>query len=408
MVRSVAVMMVLACLGGCRGGGPGAGASFDSDVGFLAAHTEAIVLGEGGGARVLVAPAFQGRVMTSTTGGADGLSHGWMNRAHIASGELVPHINVFGGEDRFWLGPEGGQFAIYFAPGDPFDLEHWQTPPLIDAVPYEVVSRDETEVVFRHEGRVTNWSGTTFEVRIDRTVRLLTPDEVATGFALDRAPDVPLVGYESVNTITNIGAAPWTAETGLLSIWILGMFRPTDSTTVVVPVVPGAVARLGPVVNDAYFGEVPPDRLVVDEGVVFFRGDGKLRSKIGVGPARARPALGSYDPRRGLLTLVQYTRPSTATAYVNSMWEQQERPYGGDVVNSYNDGPPAPGVPPLGPFYELETSSPAASLLPGESLTHVHRTVHLQGDEGRLAPIAERVLGVELRRVARVFGAPGS
>jgi hypothetical protein len=27
----------------------------------------------------------------------------------------VPHINVFGGEDRFWLGPEGGQFSIFFA-----------------------------------------------------------------------------------------------------------------------------------------------------------------------------------------------------------------------------------------------------------------------------------------------------
>ena len=31
-------------------------------------------------------------------------------------------MNVFGGEDRFWLGPEGGQFALYFKAGDPFDL----------------------------------------------------------------------------------------------------------------------------------------------------------------------------------------------------------------------------------------------------------------------------------------------
>ena len=37
-------------------------------------------------------------------------------------------MNVFGGEDRFWLGPEGGQFALYFKPGDPFDLDHWQVP----------------------------------------------------------------------------------------------------------------------------------------------------------------------------------------------------------------------------------------------------------------------------------------
>ena len=59
-----------------------------------------------------------------------------------------------------------------------------------------------------------------------------------------------------------------------------------------------------------------------------------------------------------MLTLVQYTRPAGATRYVNSMWAIQQNPYGGDVINSYNDGPPAPGAAPLGPFYELETSSP--------------------------------------------------
>jgi hypothetical protein len=49
--------------------------------------------------------------------------------------------------------------------------------------------------------------------------------------------------------------------------------------------------------------------------------------------------------------------------YVNSMWEKQKEPYSGDAINAYNDGSPAPGEPPLGPFYELETSSPAASRL---------------------------------------------
>jgi hypothetical protein len=35
---------------------------------------------------------------------------GWINRKLIASRKIQPHINVFGGEDRFWIGPEGGQF----------------------------------------------------------------------------------------------------------------------------------------------------------------------------------------------------------------------------------------------------------------------------------------------------------
>ncbi len=78
------------------------------------------------------------------------------------------------------------------------------------------------------------------------------------------------------------------------------------------------------------------------------------------------------------------------------MWEIQEAPYAGDVVNSYNDGPPTPGVEQLGAFYELETSSPAAELGPGERLSHVHRTFHFQGPEAALDAIARKTLGVSL------------
>ena len=95
---------------------------------------------------------------------------------------------------------------------------------------------------------------------------------------------------------------------------------------------------------------------------------------------RARDVAGSYDATARVLTLVQYTRPADAIRYVNSMWEIQREPYKGDVINSYNDGPPAPGQPPLGPFYELETSSPA-STAPHQRYTHVHRTFHFTGPE---------------------------
>ena len=137
-------------------------------------------------------------------------------------------------------------------------------------------------------------------------------------------------------------------------------------------------------------------RLVVGDEVLFFSGDGTYRSKIGLTPQRARSVLGSYDAANRILTVVHYTKPEGATRYVNSMWEIQDEPYGGDTVNSYNDGPPEPGVAPLGPFYELETSSPAAGLKPGESLTHTHRTVHFQGTEDDLNAIAKKVLGVGL------------
>ena len=154
-----------------------------------------------------------------------------------------------------------------------------------------------------------------------------------------------MVAFASDNQITNTGEAAWAKETGLLSIWILGMFNPSPETTIVVPFKPGPESELGPAVNDAYFGKVPADRLVVreEEGILFFSGDGAFRSKIGISPMRAKPFAGSYDAAAGVLTVVHLTIPEGAKDYVNSMWELQEDPFAGDVVNSYNDGPAAAG-----------------------------------------------------------------
>ena len=90
------------------------------------------------------------------------------------------------------------------------------------------------------------------------------------------------------------------------------------------------------------------------------------------------------------------------------MWETQREPYKGDVINSYNDGPPAPGQPPLGPFYELETSSPALNLAPQQRYTHVHRTFHFTGPEAELDRLARATLGVGVEALTNVFATPGS
>jgi hypothetical protein len=252
--------------------------------------------------------------------------------------------------------------------------------------------------------RLVNYSGTEFDVAVDREVRVLGAADV-TALGVPVPADVMMVAYASDNRITNAGAAAWTKDTGLLSVWILGMFNPSPATTIVVPFKSGPEAELGPSVNDAYFGKVPADRLVVKEkaGVLFFSGDGKYRSKIGISPTRVKPFAGSYDAANGVLTLVHLTIPEGATDYVNSMWKIQEKPFAGDVVNSYNDGPSAPGAKPLGPFYELESSSPAAALGPGETLAHIHTTMHFQGPEKALDQIARKALGVGLEEIEKAF-----
>ena len=154
---------------------------------------------------------------------------------------------------------------------------------------------------------------------------------------------VNMVAYESNNRMTNTGKDAWAHQTGLLSIWILGMFTPSPETTIVVPFNMGPEDKLGPAVNDSYFGKVPANRLVVKDGILFFSGDGQYRSKIGLSPMRAKNVLGSYDAANKALTIVQYNKPRDVLDYVNSMWQLQDAPYRGDTVNSYNDGPPAPG-----------------------------------------------------------------
>jgi len=378
--------------------------TFGNDLEFLKKHTDVVVLSDAtSDGQLAVLPKMQGRVMTSTAGGTGGLSFGWINRELVASGEFVEHINVFGGEDRFWIGPEGGQFSVFFKNGVPFDLEHWFTPAPVDTEPFELVSKSQNRAILKKDMQLENYSRTVFNLRVDREVRILGQGEAVTALGITPAKKVKIVAFESINKVTNTGTKAWEKETGLLSIWILGMFNPSPATTITIPFKAGPEDKLGATVNDAYFGKVPADRLVVKDGVLFFSGDGQYRSKIGLSPQRAKSMLGSYDAVNQVLTIVQYSKPRDVADYVNSMWELQDQPYKGDVVNSYNDGPPEPGAKPLGPFYELETSSPAAALKPGGTISHVHRTFHLQGSEADLDPIARATLGVTIDEIKSAF-----
>ncbi|HTY39188.1 MAG TPA: DUF6786 family protein [Bacteroidota bacterium] len=370
---------------------------FGDDVAFLKKYVDVIVLSDkSSSTQVAVIPAYQCRVMTSTTGGSDGLSYGWVNRELIASGKIQPHINVYGGEDRFWIGPEGGQFSVFFKKGDPFDLEHWQTPLSVDTEPFEMVSKSSDKVVCQKKIELTNYSGTKFNLLVEREIHLLDSKDIQKHLGVTVGRGVSVVAYESVNSVRNTGGGAWTKQGGLLSMWILGMFNASPGTTITIPYATGDESKLGPVVNDTYFGKVPAERLVVKNGMIYFAADAKYRSKIGIPPLRVKPTFGSYDAVNHVLTLIQFTFPKGAVEYVNSMWEIQKKPFGGDVINSYNDGPPKPGAAQLGHFYELETSSPALALKPDESASHTSRTMHLQGPEAELDAIAHATLGVGL------------
>nr|MBI1228638.1 hypothetical protein [Cytophagales bacterium] len=375
--------------------------TFGFDLQFLAAHDSLVIL-KNGKSQLIISPGFQGKVFTSTAEGMEGVSFGWLNYEAIASGEIAPHINAYGGEDRFWLGPEGGQYSLFFPPKSEMVFENWQTPSAIDSESWTLLGATETSARLTKSLQLTNYLGTSLEAEVDRVINLLSEADVQRLLGLQIGKSVSWVGFESVNTLRNVGDKSWEEESGTMCIWILGMFNPTDASTVVIPYVTGDELELGSVATTDYFGQIPPDRISMQDGILYFKGDGKQRGKLGVSPARAMGLAGSYDAENRVLTVVQYDQAEIGSLYMNQVWELQDEPYAGDVINSYNDGPLENGDQ-MGPFYELETVSPAAFLDPGQQIVHTHRTFHFVGDEAELAVFAERLFGVSLEKIASVF-----
>lgn len=367
---------------------------------FLKSHVKIIEL-TNNNAAVLIVPEWQGRVMTSSAEGDQGYSFGWINHDLIASGRTQPHINPYGGEERLWLGPEGGQYSIFFKKGQEFIYDNWQTPAFIDTMPYELTSLTDSSANFKIETSVENYSGTRFDLRIERGVTLLDHSQIKKITGID-PEGLNIVAYRSDNTLVNTGKEEWKKEAGLLSIWMLGMYNPSPGVIVAIPYREGDDKVAGPPVNDNYFGKIPSDRMKVTGTHVFFRADGKMRGKIGIPPARSEGVMGSYDTLNKILTIVICKLPAEDAKYVNSAWEIQEDPYSGDALNSYNDGPLEDGSQ-MGPFYELETSSPAAALKPGESITHVQYTLHITGMPDKIDLTARKILGISIQEISGAF-----
>lgn len=418
--RSTAVLgaSLLVLLAGCKGAPPGGGdipgapaggaTTFDEIASFVAGQGEAVVLEGAAGARVLVSPTHQGRIFTMKVGSVE--STGLVNQAAIAKGEADPSFNNFGGLDRFWLTPEGGQFSIYFDPKEKFpsgmfERDRWVVPAAIDRGAYRVVSRAPDRMVMERDMELVNYSSTRFKLRVEREVGIVKAADLPAELGIRLPEGVKYAGAYSRNVISNAGEARWTEEGGLVGIWILGQFNPSDSAVIIGPFRPGLEAELGPRFNDDYFGKLSvesPDRFKVLGNAVLLRADARREGKFGIPPKRTTGLAGSIDFQRSLLTIVKFDFPQMPERYANQSWEtRQTDPFKGDALQSYNAGPADKGSRRLAPvpFYELESTSPVRPLAPGEKLLHRHATFHFQGDLLQLAPIARQLLGVELGAV---------
>lgn len=371
--------------------------SYGYDVAFIKKHAGNTIELTNGNAKVLLSADYQGRVFTSTASGDTGISFGWINYNLLSSGEKKKQFNPVGGEERFWLGPEGGQYSLYFKKNDSFNINHWQVPAVVDTEKYNVDESDNRTAIFSKAATLTNYSGATFNLQITRKVRLLSDGDIQQKLKTTIPSNIKSVVFESVNQITNTGNNAWKKDSGLISIWLLGMFTPTDETKVIIPFSPQKNARS--FITDDYFGKVAADRLLIKDSVLYFRCDGKARGKIGLSPEIAKRFICSYDFKRNVLTIL-IPQVQKGERYVNSKWQLQKEPYKGDVINSYNDGPLADGTQ-MGPFYEVESSSSAQELNPGERQEYRQTTIHLQSDYATLKNLVKQMINVDLDDVKK-------
>ena len=352
--------------------------------------------GEGDGC-LLIAPDLSGRIMAVSMDGIHGRNFGFVKPEAVMNRGADPQFNAYGGALRWWAGPEGGQYGVAFPPGTKrFDLDSWHISEEYNGKPF-VVSYPKERVgastLMGAEFRIENATGTRFHIGVTCRVSLVE-DPLECLRKRSRAESktgkeaLKHFGYLSETTFENLSSEPMRKETGLLSIWMLGMYVAGPRTHVIAPF---ERKGAGKIVTDTYFsaGGIGGDRLIVKErkGYLLFRADARERSKIGLSRSRAATTIGSVDLSANLLTVWRFPI-RRRMPYVNSLWEHQKYPYAGDVSNAYNDG----GA--FGDFYELEASSRALALEPRKRFRFPLEIHHYHGARKPLLKVTDKLLGV--------------
>jgi len=355
-----------------------------------------VLQGENSGGCLLLAPDLSARIMAVSMDGLDDENFGFVKPEAIANRRGDPQFNAYGGALRWWVGPEGGQFGVALPAGTKnFDLESWHISEEYNGKPFVVAYPQQTigtSALMGTEIMIENASGTWFHLGVACQIKLLDDPTKKSGKASQtrkgsRQTGLKHFGYLSETTFENLSHEAMTKKTGLVCIWMLGMYVAGPRTYVLAPF---ERKGTGTIVTDTYFSPdgLSEERLDInkEKGYLVFRTDAKERSKIGLSRSRASTTIRSIDFEKNLLTIWRFpVRPTMP--YVNSLWEHQKRPYAGDVSNAYNDG----GA--FGDFYELECSSHALALKPHERFCFPLEIHHYSGRPKGLLRLADRLLG---------------
>ena len=204
--------------------------------------------------------------------------------------------------------------------------------------------------------------------------------------------------FGSDNTMTNLGQN-FNSNQDAVTIWILGTFHGTENTTAIIPV---QDKKLSTYPIKKYLNSFDNTRLKQRNNVVFFKVDGRYRSKIGISSQASSNIMATYHPEFNRLTVVKFSI-SNAQQYPIAVESDVPLNSVGDITNIYNHGGIKSNNSATPFFFELESAAAMKPLKHNESIRHQHDTFHFFGKPSQLSLLTQQLLALDIDDINAVF-----
>ncbi|WP_158970658.1 DUF6786 family protein [Paraglaciecola sp. L3A3] len=365
--------------------------NFAEDLDYIQQFDSPIILkSKDQQSQLVLSAQHQGRVLTSTATGVKGLSNAWLDKKALQN-----KTGNVGGEDRTWIAPIGSKFSLFYPAGKEIKSENWQVPTALNEKNYSVVLANNKTVHFQKNLQLINHQNSQFSVQLDRKITLLNKPEIEQHLNIQLPKAVNQVAYSSDTELTNLGDN-WHVDKGLITLWSMAMLQGSDDNISMFTITPEQAPA------QSYLYDLYGDRLISKEHLIFYKTDGKYRSKIGIPVAISGNLILSYSPSLKRLTVIKFTLNKQA-AYPISLEQENTNGIKGDVTNAYNHGNMDGSLLANSAFFELESSAPMRALKTNESVSHTQQVFHFVGQVHLLDLIAKQLVGIKVSETDNIF-----
>ena len=333
-----------------------------------------------------MSPKLSGRVMTSAFSDNEP-GFGLLNREAITRPPVARGFSNYGGEDRLWLAPEGGPYGLFFDPGAKQELANWYVPLAMDGGVRTPTAQDAASISFHERIALKNVEGVAFDLSIDRKIEALGKDELEKLLGAALPEGAKFVAFRTTNKVVNEAKVALPAD-ALVAPWILGQFRPSPKTTVLLPY-KGAES----VIKKDYFGVVPPDRFRLCLRVMAASRSKATRScaRRSASPPRARSAGSApWDAQHSGAHAGEPLAAAGRAVVPDCNWTVPTR------ARSRATWRPATTTARSRASSSSSRSARRSARAPKSSVTQVQTTIHLAAEPAALAEIAKRLLRAKL------------